>query len=100
MDDDVEDGIAESGDAIELPIDGTLDLHTFQPSEVRDLVSDYVEACHSRGIVHLRIVHGKGKGILREIVRSALEKHPLVESFWHEGSSGGSWGATVIDLKQ
>lgn len=86
-------------DPIEYPIDGTLDLHQFRPGEVRDVVRDYIDACLERGIHALRIIHGKGIGVQREIVRSVLEKHPAVASFRHEGGSGGSWGATVVDLK-
>ena len=82
-----------------LPIDGTLDLHTFSPKDVKQLVPDYIEECLRRKIFHLRIVHGKGTGVLRTIVQSILAKHPAVRSYRHE-SSGGSWGATVVDLKE
>ncbi len=84
---------------IEYPIDGTLDLHQFRPDEVKEVVSDYIDACLERGIHALRIIHGKGIGVQREIVHSILRKHPAVASFRHEGGSGGSWGATVVDLK-
>ena len=83
---------------IEYPIDGTLDLHQFQPSEVKDVVIDYIDACLERGIYLLRIIHGKGIGVQREIVRSILAKHPAVQSFRHEEGSGGGWGATVVTL--
>jgi DNA-nicking Smr family endonuclease len=84
---------------IEYPIDGTLDLHQFAPSETKDVVEVYIAACLERGILAIRIVHGKGIGVQREIVRSLLEKHPNVISFRHEEGSGGGWGATVADLK-
>jgi DNA-nicking Smr family endonuclease len=84
---------------VEYPIDGTLDLHLFQPREIRDVVTDYIDACLKRGIYALRIIHGKGIGVQREIVHSILKNHPAVAAFRHEGGSGGSWGATVVDLK-
>lgn len=84
---------------IEHPIDGTLDLHTFLPEDVASLVEEYINECHRRGIHQLRIIHGKGRGTLQGIVHSILQSHPLVRSFKHEGGSGGSWGATVVDLK-
>jgi len=87
-------------DAVDFPIDGTLDLHTFSPKDVKDLVPDYIEECLKRNITQLRIVHGKGKGTLRRIVHSILDEHPAVEAYRHEGGSGGSWGATVVDIKK
>jgi len=84
----------------EYPIDGTLDLHTFSPKDVKQVVPDYIEACLEKDITKLRIIHGKGTGTLREIVHSILKKHPNVISFRHESGSGGSWGATVVDLKR
>ncbi len=83
----------------EYPIDGTLDLHTFQPKEVKQLVPDYIDACLENEIYQIRIIHGKGTGTLRRMVQSILEKHPAVERFRHESGSGGGWGATVVDLK-
>lgn len=84
---------------VEYPIDGTLDLHTFHPRDVKDVVPEYINECLNRGITQIRIVHGKGTGTLRRIVHSILEKHPRVASYRHEGGSGGSWGATVVDLQ-
>jgi len=85
---------------IELPIDGTLDLHTFSPKEIKGLIPDYIDACLEKKIYQLRLIHGKGTGTLRQIVHSILEKHPAVLSYRHEGGSGGGWGATVVDLKR
>jgi DNA-nicking Smr family endonuclease len=84
---------------VEMPINGTLDLHTFRPGEVKGLIHDYIDACLEKGIFQLRIIHGKGKGVLRRIVRTELEKHPAVITYRHETGSGGSWGATIVDLK-
>ena len=66
---------------IQLPIDGVLDLHTFKPSEIKDLVPDYLAACRERGIFQMRIIHGKGIGNLKRTVHSILAKHPEVISF-------------------
>lgn len=84
---------------IDFPIDGTLDLHTFNPKEIKTLVPDYIEACLEKGIYQIRLIHGKGTGILRQIVHSILDKHPNVTGYGHEGGSGGSWGATVVNLR-
>ncbi len=89
----------DNDEPIEYPIDGTLDLHTFHPRDIKDVVPEYIDECLNRGITQIRIVHGKGTGTLRRIVHSILEKHPRVVSYRHEGGSGGSWGATVVDLR-
>lgn len=89
----------QNGTPDEYPIDGTLDLHTFAPSDVKDLVPEYIDECLRRSIMQIRIVHGKGTGTLRRIVHSILDTHPRVVSYRHEDGSGGSWGATVVDLK-
>ncbi|MDH3891180.1 MAG: Smr/MutS family protein [candidate division Zixibacteria bacterium] len=82
----------------EYPIDGTLDLHLFAPGETREVLVEYINECLSRGILTLRIVHGKGRGVQRRIVHSLLADHPDVSQYRHEGGSGGGWGATVVDL--
>ncbi|MFO7653615.1 MAG: Smr/MutS family protein [Candidatus Krumholzibacteriia bacterium] len=87
-----------AGEPQELPIDGCLDLHQFSPRDVKDLVPDYLEACLERGILDVRIVHGKGIGVLRTIVQGILERHPAVEWFGHRPDAG-SWGATLVRLR-
>ena len=82
------------------PIDGTLDLHQFDPSETKEIVSAFIDACLDKGIRTLRIVHGKGRGVLREIVHSLLRKDKRVNNFRHESGSGGGWGATLVDLER
>ncbi|MFC2158291.1 Smr/MutS family protein [Acidobacteriota bacterium] len=86
-------------DPVEVPIDGILDLHTFQPREVKDLIPVYLEECRRRGISQVRIIHGKGTGVLRRIVQGILEKHPDVLQFRMPDPGGGGWGATEVELK-
>ncbi len=82
-----------------LPIDGTLDLHTFQPDEVKDLVPEYLTACRERNILQVRIIHGKGIGTLRLTVEAILQKLPSVESFKRAEEEAGGWGATIVTLR-
>lgn len=84
---------------IQLPIDGVLDLHTFQPPEVKNLVLDYLAACRSRGILRVRIIHGKGIGQLRRTVHAILAKHPGVVEFHLANEHFGGWGATIVHLQ-
>jgi len=81
-----------------LEIDGVLDLHMFRPDETRDLVRDYLDECVTRGIRDVRIIHGKGIGVQREIVRGVLRDHPAVTGFG-PSHDAGSWGATVVRLR-
>ncbi|MBN1212545.1 MAG: Smr/MutS family protein [candidate division Zixibacteria bacterium] len=85
---------------VEYPIDGTLDLHLFAPEDTKEAVLEFIRVCLEKKIYHIRIVHGKGIGVKREIVRKILESHPHVAAYRHEGGSGGGWGATVVDLKK
>jgi len=89
----------EEPETIELPIDGVLDLHTFQPREVKKLVPDYLAACRQRGITKVRIIHGKGTGTLRRVVHSVLSRLPEVISFKLAEGNAGGWGATIVILK-
>lgn len=83
---------------IEMPIDGVLDLHTFNPKELPDLLDDYLSACHEKGIFAVRVIHGKGTGMQKARVRSLLAKHPLVRGFEDAPPEAGGWGATLVSL--
>ncbi len=85
---------------IEYPIDGTLDLHQFAREDTKSVVEEFIHACLEKKIYSLRIVHGKGKGVKRRMVEAVLKRHPQVIQYRHESGSGGSWGATVVDLKK
>ncbi len=85
-------------EVIEMPIDGELDLHTFAPRDVKELVPDYIAECRARGIHEVRIVHGKGKGTLRRTVHAALDRLDCIASYRLAGPRSGSWGATQVDL--
>lgn len=86
-------------DPVAIPIDGVLDLHLFRPAEVIDLVATYLEECRERGILQVRIIHGKGTGALRETVHAVLRRTPAVLSFSLAPGNAGGWGATVVELK-
>jgi DNA-nicking Smr family endonuclease len=81
---------------MKIPIDGTLDLHTFAPRDVASVVVEYVNAAHEAGLRDVRLIHGRGKGVQRGIVQQTLENHPLVVEFWDAPES--HLGATVARL--
>lgn len=89
----------KEADPVEMPIGGVLDLHTFRPAEVKNLVPDYLAACRENGILQVRLIHGKGMGALRETVHAILRRLPEVISFQLADESGGGWGATVVQLR-
>ncbi len=83
---------------IHFPITDILDLHQFRPGEVADLLDDYLHECVATGILSVRIIHGKGTGVLRRRVHALLSRHPLVRSYGPAPLSGGGWGATLVAL--
>ncbi len=89
----------ENDEIFQFPIEDSIDLHTFRPNEVKDLLNDYLEAASEKGFEEVRIIHGKGIGVLRQIVQSVLKSHPLVVSFRDGGHDAGGWGATVAVLR-
>ena len=82
---------------VEYPIDGVLDLHQFAPSELGSLVPEYLRACREKGLYRVRIIHGKGKGVLRRSVHHLLDEHPAVDDYHLAGDRSG-WGATIVML--
>ncbi len=91
--------MTDDPEIIELPINGELDLHTFKPGEVKDLVNDYIEAAQEKNLTQIRIIHGKGTGTLRKTVHALLSRHPDVREFHLADETAGGWGATVVILK-
>ncbi|MEY4386935.1 MAG: hypothetical protein RLY20_2218 [Verrucomicrobiota bacterium] len=91
--------MADDADPVRIPIDGALDLHPFQPRDVKAVVLEYLDECQSRGLRRVRIIHGKGIGNLRRTVHSVLQNHPAVGDFHLATSGAGGWGATIVHLK-
>ncbi|HEV8437990.1 MAG TPA: Smr/MutS family protein [Methylomirabilota bacterium] len=87
-------------DPIILPIEDSLDLHTFAPRDVRSVVEEYLEQAVGRGFSEVRLIHGKGTGVQRAVVQRLLAAHPLVERFFDAPGERGGWGATVVVLRR
>ena len=81
-----------------LPIGDALDLHSFKPKDIPSVVEEYLEECRRSGILEVRLIHGKGAGVQRAIIRSLLDKHPSVISFEDAPAEAGGWGATIVRL--
>jgi len=79
-----------------VPIEAEIDLHTFAPRDIRSVVEEYINAAAAAGLVEVRIVHGRGRGVQRGIVQAALDAHPLVVEFWDD--TAAQLGATVARL--
>jgi DNA-nicking Smr family endonuclease len=88
------------GDPVQIEITDELDLHTFQPREVGELLVDYLGECQKRGILNVRVIHGKGTGALRVGVHEKLAKMEIVAAItWPASAQTGGWGATWVQLK-
>jgi dsDNA-specific endonuclease/ATPase MutS2 len=85
-------------DPVRIPITDVFDLHSVPPRDVKPIVQEYLEEAHRAGFRVLRIVHGRGIGVQREMVRSLLAKTPFVESFGDAPLEAGGWGATIVTL--
>ena len=97
----IEDDFDESdeSDPIAIEIDGILDLHPFSPKDLKTLIPDYLEECRKKGIVEIKIIHGKGIGNIRRSVHALLERNTLVAGYRQAELQSGSWGATIVTLK-
>ncbi len=83
----------------EIPLDGILDLHTFSPRDVASVVEEYLIACRDEGVLAVRIIHGKGKGVQKRIVKGVLERLDFVVDYRDAEGSAGGWGATIVTLR-
>ena len=84
---------------VSLPIEDSLDLHSFAPKDVRPVVEEYLKEAAARGYSEVRLIHGRGIGLQRASVQRLLAGHPLVERFFDAPPERGGWGATVVVLK-
>ena len=96
MDDDSDD--LDFTQPVELPVNDVLDLHSFLPREVKDVVATWLDAAYEEGFRQLRIIHGRGIGVQREMVRSILSRTPFVIEFHDAPAEAGGWGATLVNL--
>ena len=85
---------------VKLPIEDVLDLHQFIPREIPDLLTDYLAECRKAGIYSVRIIHGKGHGILKKMVHRHLKKNPDILSYKDAPFTAGGWGATIVEIKK
>ncbi len=85
---------------IKIPIEDVLDLHTFRPQDLPDLLADYLTECLKADIYSVRIIHGKGKGVQKKRVQGILRKNPMVISFRDAPPEAGGWGATLVELNR
>jgi dsDNA-specific endonuclease/ATPase MutS2 len=92
-------GFPEFDEPVVIPITDVLDLHSVPPRDVKGVVEEYLEQAHRLGFTALRIIHGRGIGVQREMVRSILGRTPFVTHFGDAPMEAGGWGATVVTLR-
>jgi DNA-nicking Smr family endonuclease len=91
--------VSDDTDPLAIPIEDVLDLHAFAPRDVASVVEEYLTAAASRGLRDVRLIHGRGIGVQRAVVRGMLARHPAVVSFADAPADGGGWGATIVRLR-
>ena len=84
------------GDPVRIPIEAELDLHAFAPADIPSVVNEYIEQAAAKGLIEVRLVHGRGRGVQRGIVQAALDRHPRVAAFWDDPAA--HLGATIARL--
>jgi len=100
LSDEFDDGEEFAPEEIVVPIEDRIDLHPFRPRDVRSVVESYLEQAVEAGFREVRLIHGRGIGVQREIVRSLLTRHPQVLEFYDAPADRGGWGATVVLLAE
>ena len=88
----------QDDDAVRVPIEDAIDLHSFAPRDIASVVEDYLEAARQAGFTEVRLIHGRGKGVQRADIQRRLRGHPLVEQFWDAPES--HLGATIVRLRR
>ncbi len=89
---------APFSEPVVLPVEDSIDLHTFKPKDIPSVLEQYIKACKQAGLRDLRIIHGKGIGVQRNIVRSLLQRRTDVAEFRDAPPEAGGWGATIVVL--
>ena len=91
--------MSPENEPIRIPITDVFDLHTIPPRDVQAVVEEYLAEAHRLGFTALRIIHGRGIGVQREIVRAILARTPFVAEFRDAPAEAGGWGATIVTLR-
>ncbi len=99
-DDDRPQDDDEFPDEVVVPIEQAIDLHPFRPKEIKSVVESYLEAAVEAGFVEVRLIHGRGIGVQREIIRKLLSAHPDVVDYRDAPPQRGGWGATIVTLRR
>lgn len=88
----------DAPDVVEVPIEDTLDLHSFAPADVLSVVEEYLAAARAAGLPEVRLIHGRGRGVQKARVQALLARLPGIAAAWEAPADRGGWGATVVRL--
>lgn len=99
-DEDFDAPILDGDSVVELPLEDVLDLHSFEPRDVEEIVRGYLDEAFGAGFPGVRLIHGKGVGVRRQLVRKLLANDERVASFGDAPFDGGNWGATIVAFKR